>query len=71
VKIGFTAGQPEPVPLVLLVPDEDYAACCASVYDDWCPNSNFFHTFEAARSWAAAHGVTADVLTLPESDSPS
>lgn len=66
VEIHFTGGQPEPAPLVLFLPDDDYAACCTSTYDDWCPNSNFFHTAEAARSWAAGHGVTGDVLTLPE-----
>lgn len=66
VEIHFTGGQPEPAPLVLLLPDDDYTAGCTSAYDDWCPNSNLFHTAEAARSWAAAHGVTGEVLTLPE-----
>jgi alkylmercury lyase len=66
VEIHFTGGQPEPAPLVLFLPDEDYTACCTSAYDDWCPNSNLFHTAEAARSLAAGHGVTGDVLTLPE-----
>ena len=66
VEIYFTGGQPEPAPLVLFLPDEDYAACCTSTYDDWCPNSNFFHTAEAACSWAADHGVTGDVLALPQ-----
>ena len=66
MEIHFTGGQPEPAPLVLLLPDDDYTACCTSAYDDWCPYSNVVHIAEAARSWAADHDVTGDVLTLHE-----
>ena len=34
-----------------------------STYDEWCPNNNFCHT---AGFWAAGHGVTGELLTLPE-----
>lgn len=66
VEIHFRGGHSEPAPLVLFLPGDDYTACCTSTYDDWCPNSNLFHAAKAARAWAAEHGVTGDVLTLPE-----
>ena len=66
VQIRFRDGHPEPAPLVLFLPDDDYAACCTSMYDQWCPNSNLFHTADAATTWATTHGVTGTVLTLPE-----
>jgi len=66
LEIRFRDGHPEPAPLVLFLPDDDYAACCASIYDQWCPNSNFFHTAQGASDWATAHGVTGSVLTLPD-----
>jgi len=64
--IRFQDGQPEPSSLVLLLPDEDLATSCTSVYDQWCPNSNLFRTPAAAANWATAHGVTATVLELSE-----
>jgi alkylmercury lyase len=66
LEILFRDGQPEPAPLVLFLPDDDFAACCTSMYDQWCPNSNFFRTAQAASDWATAHGVTGSVLTLPD-----
>jgi alkylmercury lyase len=66
VQIRFRDGHPEPAPLVLFRPDDDYAACCTSMYDQWCPNSNLLHTTDAATAWASEHGVTGTALTLPE-----
>lgn len=65
-RIRFRDGQPEPRPLVLFLPDEDYAACCTSMYEQWCPNSNLFGSTAAATSWASAHRITGQVLTLPQ-----
>lgn len=65
VEIHFRDGQPEPVPLVLFRPNEDYAACCTNTYEQWCPNSNLFHTTAAATAWADDHHVTGTVLSLP------
>src|SRR5260370_32285362 len=66
LEIRFRDGQPEPAPLVLFLPDDDFAACCTSMYDQWCPNSNFFRTAQAAADWATARGVTGSVLTMPD-----
>lgn len=66
LQVGFTDGQPEPAPLVLFLPDDDYAACCTNTYEQWCPNSNLFHTADAATTWATTHGVTGKVLTLAD-----
>lgn len=65
-QIRFDAGQPEPAPVVLFLPDDDYAACCTSMYEQWCPNSNMFGDTAAATSWASEHSVTGQVLTLPQ-----
>jgi hypothetical protein len=66
LQIRFRDGRPEPTTLVLFLPDDDSAACCTSMYDQWCPNSNLFHTAEAASFWAAAHHVTGTALTLSD-----
>lgn len=66
LEIAFRDGQPEPSTLVLFLPDDDYTACCTSMYEQWCPNSNLFHTTDDATSWATDHGVTGTVLTLPD-----
>jgi hypothetical protein len=49
----------------LFLPDDDPDRC-TSAYDQWCPNSNLFHSAEAAQRWAAAHGITGQVLTLTQ-----
>jgi alkylmercury lyase len=66
LDVHFSDGRPEPSTLVLFLPDEDVAACCTSVYDQWCPNSNMFRSAEDAMGWANAHGVRGSVLTLPD-----
>ncbi|HZC51571.1 MAG TPA: hypothetical protein VE441_03615 [Mycobacterium sp.] len=58
-------GQSEPAPLVLSLPDDDYAACCTSMYEQRCLNSNLFDGTAAATAWASAHSVSGEVLTLP------
>ena len=66
LEIRFRDGHPDPAPLVLFLPDDDYGACCSNMYDQWCPTSNLFGTADAATAWADARGVTGQVLTLPE-----
>ena len=66
LEVRFRQGRPEPTSLVLFRPDDDYKTCCANVYEDWCPNSNFFESREAASAWAAARGIPGRVMDLAE-----
>lgn len=80
IQLHFHHGQPsDPEPgLVVFFADTD---CCApasgadngseycgpgSVIDDWCPLVNFFEHAEAARAWAAGHGVRGTAVPLAE-----
>lgn len=66
VEVRFRQGRPEAPSLVLFRPDDGYMSCCANVYEDWCPNSNFFESGEAASTWAAARGIPGQVMDLAE-----
>ena len=66
LEVRFQPGRPEPADVVLFRPDEDSMSCCADVYEEWCPNSNFFESREAAVTWSMAHGLEGRVLTLAE-----
>jgi alkylmercury lyase len=66
LEIHFRQGRPELTSLVLFRPDDGYMSCCANVYEDWCPNSNFFESREAASAWAAARSLPGRVLDLAE-----
>jgi len=66
LEVRFRHGRPEPTSLVLFRPDDDYKSCCANVYEDWCPNSNFFESREAASVWAAARGIPGRVMDMAE-----
>ncbi len=46
LEVRFRRGRPETTPLVLFRPNE-YR--CANVYEEWCPNSNFFEDLAAGR----------------------
>ncbi len=41
-------------------------SCCANVYEDWCPNSNFFESREVAAAWAAARSIPGRVMERAE-----
>lgn len=66
LEVRFHRGRPEPTSLVLFRPDESYMSCCANVYEDWCPNSNFFESAEVARAWATERHLPGRVLGLAE-----
>lgn len=66
VEVGFRDGQPKPTQVVLFMPDESCGDCGANVYEEWCPNSNFFEDAAAARQWAQRRGLTGTVLDLAE-----
>lgn len=66
LEVVFRAGRPEPTAVVLFRPDQALMDCCSNVYDQWCPNSNFFEDVEMARRWARERGLTGAVLSLAE-----
>jgi hypothetical protein len=66
LEVAFVRGRPQPRDLVVFRPDESWRDCCANVYEEWCPNSNFFEDREAALGWAAGRGLTGRVLPLAE-----
>jgi hypothetical protein len=66
LEVVFVRGRPQPVELVVFRPDEIWRDCCANIYEEWCPNSNFFEGREAALAWAAGRGLTGRVLRLAE-----
>jgi alkylmercury lyase len=66
LEVRFHQGRPEPTSLVLFRPDDGYMSCCANVYEDWCPNSNFFESREAATTWAAARDISGRITDLAE-----
>ncbi len=66
LEVNFHQGRPQQTSLVLFRPDEAYMSCCANVYEDWCPNSNFFESREAASTWAKARRLPGRVLDLAE-----
>ncbi|MBJ7597967.1 organomercurial lyase [Candidatus Nephthysia bennettiae] len=66
LEVHFRDGRPLAPQLVLFRPDEADLACCSSVYDDWCPNSNFFESEDAAWIWSRGRGLQGRVLTLDE-----
>jgi len=66
LTVRFHQGRPEPTSLVLFRPDDGFMSCCANVYEDWCSNSNFFESREAALAWAAPRGIPGHVMDLSE-----
>ena len=66
IELHFTDGRPDRHDAVLFRPDEDLMTSCDNVYEQWCPNSNFFTSRELAERWADQHGVPGLVLNLDE-----
>ncbi len=66
IQLHFSAGKPTLAGVGLFRPSDSYAASCASVYEEWCPNSNLFENVALAEAWAASHGLEGRVLNLDE-----
>jgi len=66
ITIRFHDGRPEAAGVVLFRPSDSLAASCTSVYEEWCPNSNFFEDAASARAWSASHKLKGRVLSLEE-----
>src|SRR5216684_8637055 len=66
ITIRFHDGRPEATGVVLFRPSDSLAASCTSVYEEWCPNSNFFEDTASARAWSASHRLEGRDLSLEE-----
>jgi len=66
IEVHFEHGRPLLSPVVLFRPDESSLGCCDNVYEEWCPNSNFFDNAEVARAWSDGRGMAGRVLGLDE-----
>lgn len=67
LEVAFHGGQPEARQVVLFRPDERLREdCCSNVYEEWCPNSNFFEDADSAWRWARENDLTGTVLGLAE-----
>jgi len=66
ITIRFRDGRPEAAGVVLFRPSDSLAASCTSIYEEWCPNSNFFEDAGSASAWSASHQLEGRVLSLEE-----
>jgi len=66
LEVHFQDGRPRAAEVVLFRPDVAHLTCCSSVYDEWCPNSSFFESEEAAWTWSRGRGLQGRALTLEE-----
>src|SRR5229473_2351551 len=66
ITIRLRDGRPVAAAVVLFRPTDSFAASCTSIYEEWCPNSNFFEDDGSARAWSASHKLEGRVLSLEE-----
>ena len=66
ITLHFRDGRPGTTGVVLFRPSDSYAACCTSIYEEWCPNSNFFENAESARAWSESHELEGRILSLDD-----
>jgi alkylmercury lyase len=66
IEVQFRAGRARPAGVVLFRPDDSYRERCANLYEQWCPNSNFFESRDTASAWMAENRLDGRVLSLDE-----
>ena len=66
ISVRFRDGRPEAADVVLFRPSDSLATSCTSIYEEWCPNSNFFEDAGSARAWSASHKLEGRILSLKE-----
>ncbi len=66
ITLRFREGRPEKSGIVLFRPSDSFAACCTSICEEWCPNSNFFEDADSAVVWSEGHEVEGRILSLDE-----
>jgi alkylmercury lyase len=65
IEVRFHDGRPQQTSVVLFLP-EDSPSCCGNVYEEWCPNLNFFEDEAAATKWSSNSDLSGRVLGLDE-----
>jgi alkylmercury lyase len=66
ITLHFRDGRPDAAGVVLFRPSDSLAASCTNIYEEWCPNSNFFEEAESARAWSTSRGLEGRILSLHE-----
>ena len=66
IEVRFEQGLPVNSDAVLFRPDDELMHCCENVYEEWCPNSNFFSDAEQAKTWAEERGLRGRIMDLAE-----
>ena len=66
ITIRFRDGRPQAAGVVLFRPSDSYAASCTSIYEEWCPNSNFFEDAGLASAWSWNHRLEGRILNIEE-----
>ena len=74
IEVRVRGGLPEQSDVVLFMPDffaarteaTPWPEAGVSVFDDWCPQINFFQDTAASLAWAEQRGVRGQVLSLPD-----
>ena len=66
IELEFRDGAPQASGVVLFRPDDSFAACCTNIYEEWCPNSNFFEDEDAAHEWSSQRGIDGLILSLDD-----
>ena len=61
VTVAFEAGVPLPTAAVVFVFQDE---TCASVIDDWCPNTNLFASAMDARAWQEGTQTGGSILDV-------
>jgi hypothetical protein len=66
VTVTFDGGAPLPTAAAVLWPSERFQSSCQSAADELCATFSLFAGAEAARGWAVARGLDAEVLGVGE-----
>ena len=66
LQVRFHDGRPKVDRVVLFRPSDSAAACCTNLYEEWCPNSNFFEDKRSAESWSTSRKIEGRIMGLEE-----
>ena len=64
LQVRFHDGRPKVDRVVLFRPSDSAAACCTNLYEEWCPNSNFFEDKRSAEAWSTSRRLEGRIMGL-------